>query len=276
MLEDFFGFKPEDDAPGKAEEVPEKPKRHPKAEETQKVRDAAVAVRDAVQAHMGKRKSVDAWKPVAAKVLGVSRLFGKRWQEVLDMGALDRLFRVDSETLAYPFIVVLPPPTPEDETQEQEGDLGDEDGDVWTSESPKPPDINPPPSKDPPENWNPPEVMDCGHLNWSLKKDKDGVEYCDGCKKKRVPVWTDTKGVFRKPFPESIRRTEEKVRMGGFEGYCCDAEGNYIGGDFNDCRRMNPEDSTKWCPYHQALKAAKQAKMETPVQEKPKRRRGKA
>ena len=78
--------------------------------------EAAHAVREAVVAKGGKRPSVDSWKPVAAKVLGLKRLVTKRWQAVIDAGVEAGLFSIDTEALSYPIIVAaesLPEPEPE-------------------------------------------------------------------------------------------------------------------------------------------------------------------
>ena len=71
--------------------------------------DAAKAVREAVAAKTG-RRPVDSWKPVAARALGISRLFAKRWQAVLDAGVAAGLFAIDSDSLSFPILVALDPP----------------------------------------------------------------------------------------------------------------------------------------------------------------------
>lgn len=93
-----------------------------------------------------------------------------------------------------------------------------------------------------PEDWTPPSYMDCGHLSWNLQEDT-----CEGCEQKHPPSWRHLKGSFIRPVPVSARRTKLKEATGGFPGLCCNSEGIYIGGDFNDCRRTG----TERCEVHQ-------------------------
>ena len=70
-------------------------------------RDAACAVYDAVEAHQGKKRPhIDNFKSVAAKALGITRLYKARWEAVLSIGGREGLFSVDRLSLSYPFIVL--------------------------------------------------------------------------------------------------------------------------------------------------------------------------
>lgn len=51
------------------------------------------------------------------------------------------------------------------------------------------------------------------------------------------PVYQEE--AYRKPVPRGRRRTAERQAGPGWPGYCCDADGYYIGGISNDCR-SNP------------------------------------
>jgi hypothetical protein len=182
------------------------------------VTDAATAVRQAVVDHTGRVRPVKAWKPVAAKVLGLSKLFASRWDAVLERGIELGLFAIDDSSFSYPVLTALDPqPEPEPEPEAET--------------SPKP---APAPRRftPPPEDWEPPSFMDCGHLDCCLI---DGT--CTDCEKGRPPSWRHLRGEFIRPIPTGLRRTRAKEAMGGFPGLCCDTDGLYIGGTFNDCRR---------------------------------------
>lgn len=186
--------------------------------------DAAHAIAAAVKAHTGRVRPVDAWKSTAARVLGVSRLYSKRWNQVLDQGVELGLFEINNRRYSYPVIDLLEPkpqsaPEPEPEPQSTAHPQEERSYNV--------PEL--------PENWEPPTFMDCGHSNAWLEP--DGT--CRACTMKVAPNWMKLRGAFLRPIPVDMRRTTRKIDQGGFEGYCCDREGYYIGGIFNDCRRTD-------------------------------------
>jgi len=103
-----------------------------------------------------------------------------------------------------------------------------------------------------PENWVAPEFRDCGHFDFWEKKDEKGQPFCHACKERHPVAWSAVKGEFIRPMPKSSRRSLERSTSGGYAGYCADAEGYYIGGQFNDCRRDLPKE--QWCSYHRTGK----------------------
>lgn len=208
--------------------------------------EAAQAVREALVMKTGRRPKVAYWKPVAAKALGVTKLFAKRWQAVLDAGVEAGLFTIDSDSLKYPFLVVgeitEPEPAPV----------------VKTKTAPEP---DSEPAAGLPEGWKPPVVLKCGHMNWphhgtdeSDPKQVAAREAGHCCAayseakashKKRNPgvggrapisVQWRVKGL-HEPVPMGLRRTKDREAGPGFPGLCCHPEtGLYIGGIGNDCR----------------------------------------
>lgn len=86
-------------------------------------------------------------------------------------------------------------------------------------------------------------TLDCGHevvfsSEETLKAQQEG--FCCGAGKKGILVtWTRLRGTYLRPLPESVRRTREHSQ--GFPGYCCDAQGWYIGGIGNNCTYYRPE-----------------------------------
>jgi len=208
--------------------------------------DAAQAVREALVQKTGRRPKVDYWKPVAAKALGISRLFAKRWQGVLDAGVEAGLFTIDSDTLKHPFLVAC-------EITEQEPAPV-----VKTKAAPEP---DPEPAPGLPEGWMPPVVLKCGHMNWPHHgTDEDDPKqvaareagHCcaayaeadashkrlnpHGGGKPHLTVQWRVKGL-HEPVPMGLRRTKEKEAGPGFPGLCCHPKtGLYIGGIGNDCR----------------------------------------
>jgi hypothetical protein len=209
--------------------------------------EAAHAVREAVVAKGGKRPSVDSWKPVAAKVLGLKRLVTKRWQAVIDAGVEAGLFSIDTEALSYPIIVAaesLPEPEPEVLPEPE-------------------PERKPAPSTVPtklPDDWVPPRTFRCGHVNHTghgidvddpkqVKAREEG--FCCAALveaqanylklnpgvKGRPPLNVDwrVKGQYH-PVPKNLHRSVEKQDGLGFPGLCCHPEtGLYIGGIANNC-----------------------------------------
>lgn len=213
--------------------------------------DAAKAVREAVAAKTGRPKKVDSWKPVAAKVLGMSRLVKKRWQAVLDAGIEAGLFRIDSDTLSFPILVALDPEITAD---------------------PKP-EITEQVDSGLPEGWVPPKVLPCGHTNWphhgTTEDDPKQVAarangFCcaahaaatathhrlNPSTKQRAALSVNwrVKGL-HEPVPMDLRRTPEREGGPGFPGLCCDPEtGLYIGGLGNNCRHYHG--GTARCVVH--------------------------
>lgn len=210
--------------------------------------DAANAVREALLAKTGRRPKVDYWKPVAAKALGISKLFAKRWQGVLDAGVEAGLFTIDSDSLKHPFLIAGEITEPEPEPAPV----------VKIKTAPEP-DIEP--AAGLPEGWMPPVVLECGHMNWphhgtdeSDPKQVAAREAGHCCAayseakashKKRNPgvggrapisVQWRVKGL-HEPVPMGLRRTKDREAGPGFPGLCCHPEtGLYIGGIGNDCR----------------------------------------
>jgi hypothetical protein len=214
--------------------------------------DAAQAVREAVVAKGGRRPKVDYWKPVAAKALGISRLFAKRWEAVLDAGIEAGLFRIDSDTLSHPILVVLDPEPVISEPVE----------------------VNKPViSASMPEGWVAPVTLPCGHTNWphdGLTADApkqvaareagfccERVRSATAARKRLNPsakgpapvtVRWEIKGL-HEPVPMSLRRSPEREGGPGWSGLCCDPEtGLYIGGLGNHCRHHH--DGPERCVVH--------------------------
>lgn len=99
-----------------------------------------------------------------------------------------------------------------------------------------------------------PRFLDCGHLNWYSDVDNEAARVaghcCDGGRRKVVSSLVHRRGEYVRPFPANMRRTPERERGMGFPGYCCDAEGWYIGGIGNDCRYDSPDE--RRCVVHGA------------------------
>jgi hypothetical protein len=197
---------------------------------------------------------VDYWKPVAAKTLGITKLFAKRWQGVIDAGIEAGLFRIDTEALAHPILVALDP-EPEAAPEEVEhvaktrAVAQDKDDFDYTASWPPP-------------GYTAPVTFPCGHTNHKglgitedAPKQVEAREagHCCGAMRRaveeaakhkwnRVPTihvdWR-VRGLWD-PLPQGLRRTPEKDEGPGFPGLCCDPEtGLYIGGLANDCRHYN-------------------------------------
>jgi hypothetical protein len=231
--------------------------------------DAAHAVRDAVMAKTGRRPKVDSWKPIAAKVLGLSRLVQKRWQAVLDAGIEAGLFTIDSDTLSFPIIVPCEITEPEP---------------IVVTADPKPkrevkaePDA--PVDSGLPEGWKPPSVLPCGHTNWphhgTTEDDPKQVAaradgFCcaahaastathrrlnPGTKQRAaMSVNWRVKGL-HEPVPMALRRTPERESGPGWPGLCCDPKtGLYIGGLGNNCRHYHK--GKERCPAHASKERA--------------------
>lgn len=115
---------------------------------------------------------------------------------------------------------------------------------------------DPPPAVEPgpePADYGP-RFLDCGHLNWYSDADNEVARAeghcCVGGKRKIVSSLLYRKGEYVRPFPTSMRRSPERERGMGFPGYCCDADGWYIGGIGNDCRYDSPDE--RRCAVHGA------------------------
>ena len=220
--------------------------------------DAAKAVREAMAAKTGRRPKVDSpkvdsWKPVAARALGISRLFAKRWQAVLDAGVEAGLFAIDSDSLSFPILVALDPP----------------------EVKPDPPEVKPPRRRTTteiiesipstlPKGWTAPVTFQCGHDNWPhhglTSDDQRQVEareagFCCGrVHKATVDMHRSNPGMTRAapvqinwqvrgihhPIPKELRRSPERERGGGYPGLCSHPDtGLYIGGLGNNCRHYH-------------------------------------
>ena len=230
--------------------------------------EAAVAVREAVASKGGRRPKVDYWKPVAAKVLGISRLYTKRWQEVLDAGFEAGLFEIDSDSLRHPFLVALDPVVEEEETVEPIAS-------TWATSQPRiVEDDYEAPDWDG-SNFVPRATLPCGHSNTErhgLTVDHPNqvaareAGYCCSAMKaateevgnlnpglagrRKVHLHIDwrVRGLTH-PVPVGLRRSPERERSGGFPGLCCDPEtGLYIGGLGNNCRHYHT--GTERCVVH--------------------------
>jgi len=230
-------------------------------DEDELVERAARALRDAVASHEGRRKTIKAWKPIVAKVLRVSKLYQKQFDAVLAKGIELGLFHID-RSLSYAVLAVGPEPgtEPEVEAEETQEPVAEETPvePLAKTRNPTAPDTK----LDP--DWEPPALLDCGHED-VCTDEQNAVARAEGhcChhgKLKYAPDYRNRKGKFGKlPVPGNVRRTKEKVEMGGFPGLCCDGDGRYIGGTFNDCHRENPKDESKWCEFHRAEAEARRA-----------------
>lgn len=254
----------------------------PEESEEDKVERAAHALREAVVSHKGRRKTLPAWKPVVAKVLRVTKLYQKRYDAVLARGEELGLFRIDRETLSYPIIVPLEPQEAPEEAEEESLDSDGVEVVYRSSDDVKPQQqYVSKVSTETPADWNPPGHLDCGHLNFSSDEENEAARAegfcCHAGKQKMMPNYRRMTGEYRKPVPKSGRRTAEKVAMGGYPGLCCDDEGYYIGGIYNDCRREHPKDESKWCQYHrdeaEARRKARSTARTDPEEERPKTRK---
>ena len=228
--------------------------------------EAAQAVREAVAAKGGRRPKVAYWKPVAAKALGISKLFAKRWQAVLDAGVEAGLFRIDTETLAHPILVALDP-EPEPEVEEPVAvtrprvveDDDDFDYDRLGTL---------------PEGWVGPVTFPCGHMNHKghgITEDDpkqiaaraegfccaaaqqaaaDHARLNPGMSTRSVHLHIDwrVRGLTH-PVPMGLRRSPEREGGPGWPGLCCDPKsGLYIGGLGNNCRHYHG--TSKRCVVH--------------------------
>lgn len=218
--------------------------------------EAAQAVREAVAAKGGRRPKVAYWKPVAAKALGISKLFAKRWQAVLDAGIDAGLFRIDTETLAHPILVALDP-EPEPEVEEPVVAARPrvvKDTDDFDYNAPWPP-----------EGWVAPVPFPCGHTNHKghgvTEDDPKQVAareegFCCAAAQQataerarlnpgmssnvvHLHINWRVRGLTH-PVPMGLRRTPEREQGQGWPGLCCDPEsGLYIGGLGNNCRHYH-------------------------------------
>ena len=216
--------------------------------------DAAKAVREAVAAKTGRRPKVDYWKPVAAKALGISRLFQKRWQGVLDAGIEAGLFRIDSDTLSFPILVALDP----------EPEIIPEPIKVERPKRRTTTEIISDLSSTLPDDWTAPVTFPCGHVNWphdGLTEDdpkqvaaREAGHCCARVHKATVEMRRLNPGTkqsapvqinwqvrgLHHPVPKALRRSPEREASGGFPGLCCDPDtGLYIGGIGNNCRHYH-------------------------------------
>lgn len=228
--------------------------------------EAARAVQEAVASKTGRRPTLAYWKPVAAKALGISRLYAKRWQGVLDAGVEAGLFRIDEETLRHPFLVALDPPAEEVSPDEVEH--------IATSMLGCPADDVEHPGL--PDDWVAPVVFPCGHHNHEghgtdpedarqVAAREEGL-CCAALKdaaeqRQRTNPNQSTKNAYlsvdwrvkglHTSLPAHLRRTPEKESRMGFPGLCADpVTGLYIGGLGNNCRHYH--DGPERCVVHRS------------------------
>jgi len=85
-----------------------------------------------------------------------------------------------------------------------------------------------------------PAMLRCGHLSFhdaeAHVSAKDAGHCCAGGQLKAPTHWGDTE----QTLPAQTQRTHLK-NNGQWGGYCCDKDGNYIGGIGNDCRFYSPD-----------------------------------
>jgi len=243
MFEEMFGFS-EKPKPPKSTSTPVPPQKRPKRPKgnttpdvtPEAVERAAKAVRDAVVASNRKRP-VKTWKEIAKESLGVSYLKTSLWKSVIDRGIERGLFKQDSKTLSFTYLIALDEPE-----KEPEPSLPEVSAEVWT--------LKPVPPEPPPEERRYTYHLACGHPSGNLRKRtlEDGTEevYCVGCELKSPPDhrWmSENRGI---PMPERRRRSEANPT-----GDCCDENGQYIGGLEGDCRYGHLKDESKpVCAYH--------------------------
>lgn len=245
----------------------------PEAEAGVSPDDAARALAAALDADTGRRKSLDHWKKVVATALGISRLYQKRYDAVLERGVALGLFKVDNDTGSYPFLVRLA--EPESEPTPEPEDEGEARVVYRSSDDLKPEPPRPTVPKDPPPDWDPPSFLECGHwTHQKIRKTEDECseaerarltdrmcvqpskmvrvydpEDCHYCKLGKAPdSYQHQRGKYKQPVPERMRRTAEREQGMGWPGLCCDEDGYYIGGLVNSCRSEG-----KLCTYHASL-----------------------
>jgi hypothetical protein len=214
--------------------------------------DAAQAIASAIEADAGRRKKYTTWSAVAREVLGLQRLSNKRFEGVLEAGYRAKLFKLDSETLSYPFLVLCPPePEPKAEPVPEEGG--------WKRRELK---HRPRPPSEIPEDWHPLSWLPCGHHDCQTITDPEtgerataritqpGPEHCPACAEGKRGDPRYQVGEWRTPVPPRDRRTEERAASKyGFPGLCSDPKtGFYIGGIGNDCRHYH--DGPERCECH--------------------------
>ena len=233
--------------------------------------DAAKALRDAVVAKKGRKPTVETWRPVAGKALGLKRLVQAKWQAVLDAGVEAGLFFIDNDSYSYPVLSIPEAP------KVQEPEPVDEAVEVEEAPKRKPTrreDLNVPSKL--PEGWVSPVTFKCGHQNFP----HNGVEPDDPkqvaareagfcCERLAeanrrhqklnpgkpgkpgqsfVSINWRVRGLYE-PVPEGKRRSLEREGGLGFPGLCCDPKtGLYIGGLGNNCRHYHK--GKERCPVH--------------------------
>jgi hypothetical protein len=225
-----LGLVDEDD--GGDVELTEDGRRVAKALSTDPNEGAARLIRAALRIYTGRRLMVDRWRPIAAVVLQRKRLSQAKFDAVLRIAEERGILQVDRDSGSYPFLVALDDPEPEPELEpelEPESEEKSEDRHQQRVKSAM--------DRPVPEDWDPPSYLDCGHLDWWSTEQHASARAdgfcCAGGQEKRPVNHRFTRGEYRKPVPQGMRRTPAKVAMGGFPGLVCDAEGYYIGGVTN-------------------------------------------
>lgn len=89
-----------------------------------------------------------------------------------------------------------------------------------------------------------PRDLDCGHANLAVEaahmEARAAGFCCAGARDHRPVRWQFLRGEYLKPLPEAVRRAPGRTTGAGFPGYCCDAQGWYIGGIGNYCVAYRP------------------------------------
>lgn len=230
---------------------------------------AARQVNEALHAWEGRRLSLDRWRKTVGEALGLGRVADDRFYAVLAAGAELKLFSVDNGSGSYPFLVpmsktawpkvgaregvvdlrqgrpqpagAMEPVPPSEDTAEAE------DEPERPAPTPTEGPVDAPPPYDGEPLVNPPTFRACGHLDfWGEALHAVAVEEglcCEGARHKMQIHYDQRRGDYASiVVPTSARR--HKLRTDG-GGYCCDDQGLYIGGVFNDCRR-----GRKRCAFH--------------------------
>ena len=175
--------------------------------------------------YTGRRLKVDRWRAIAAAPLKRKRLSQAKFEAVLRAGESLGIFRIDSDSGSYPFLVALDEPEPEPEPEPGPEPIADA-----ATAVPVPPQaaLSPPPPL--PDDWHPPSHLQCGHMNWWTDDKHDVAREagfcCAGGQNRRPTNPRFTPG----PVPVRQRYSKKKAAMGGFPGLVCDEDGHYIGG----------------------------------------------
>ena len=193
--------------------------------------EAARAVHAALLAAAGgRRRKAWHWSTVAKETLGIKRMSGSRWEEILEIAKSLGLFTADDTTFKYRILVLMEAVEEivevleEDEYEEEVKKPTKRKKDLW-KDSKKP------------DGFTGPRLLECGHTDWFSEaehtKVRNNGECCAGYKS--PPNWRYLG--LTKPVPSSYQRSPEKEAGSGWPGLCCHpSTGLFIGGVGNDCR----------------------------------------